>query len=68
MLISAINDRVTQLSSLFPVFLFKNACGEKRQPCHNDATCQSGFTNKGYRCLCTPGFEGEHCEHGTSNV
>ena len=52
----------------FSVFLFKNTCGKKPPPCQNRATCQSGFTYKGYRCLCTPGFEGEHCEKGTSNV
>jgi len=32
--------------------------------CKNQATCQSGFTAKGYRCLCTAGFEGEYCEIG----
>ena len=42
---------------------FQNACG-KNLPCQNNATCQSGFTIKGYRCLCPPGFEGEHCEKG----
>ena len=42
---------------------FQNAC-DKNLPCQNNATCQSGFTIKGYRCLCPPGFEGEHCEKG----
>ncbi|KAL9971557.1 hypothetical protein ACROYT_G017732 [Oculina patagonica] len=39
----------------------KNACG-KNPPCRNNAKCQSGFTDKGYRCLCIAGFEGAHCE------
>jgi len=38
----------------------KNACVNK--PCKNNATCQSGFTDKGYRCLCTSGFKGPNCE------
>ncbi|XP_066026048.1 fibrillin-1-like [Pocillopora verrucosa] len=33
-----------------------------QNPCKNNATCQSGFTKKGYRCLCTAGFEGPICE------
>ncbi|XP_066022416.1 epidermal growth factor-like protein 6 [Pocillopora verrucosa] len=39
----------------------KNACDKSFQ-CQNNATCQSGFTLKGYRCLCPPGFKGELCE------
>ncbi|CAH3164839.1 unnamed protein product [Pocillopora meandrina] len=39
----------------------KNAC-DKSPQCQNNATCQSGFTFKGYRCLCPPGYKGEHCE------
>nr|XP_058967977.1 uromodulin-like [Pocillopora verrucosa] len=39
----------------------KNACDKSFQ-CQNNATCQSGFTLKGYRCLCPPGFKGEFCE------
>ncbi|CAH3159167.1 unnamed protein product, partial [Pocillopora meandrina] len=38
-----------------------NAC-DKSPYCENNATCQSGFTLKGYRCLCPPGFKGEYCE------
>ena len=33
-------------------------------PCDNNSTCQSGFTYKGYRCLCTTGFKGSRCEKG----
>ena len=35
-----------------------------RNLCKNQATCQTGFTAKGYRCLCTAGFKGEYCEIG----
>ena len=38
-----------------------------QNPCKNNATCQSGFTKKGYRCLCTAGFEGLICERGKHN-
>ena len=46
-------------------FLLQNAC-DKSSLCQNNATCQSGFTLKGYRCLCPPGFKGERCEIGRS--
>ena len=39
----------------------KNACD--KSPCKNGGTCQSGFTGQQYKCLCSPGFAGEHCEH-----
>ena len=51
--------------SSFNFFLPQNAC-DKSSQCQNNATCQSGFTLKGYRCLCPPGFEGELCETGIS--
>lgn len=31
-------------------------------PCKNKATCQTGFTDKGYRCLCATGFKGHDCQ------
>ncbi|KAL9961336.1 hypothetical protein ACROYT_G030254 [Oculina patagonica] len=50
-----------------PIYYYrgaKNNCIKNgRSLCHNNAACQSGFTYKKYRCLCTPGFTGEHCEH-----
>ncbi|XP_022808884.1 uncharacterized protein LOC111345856 isoform X3 [Stylophora pistillata] len=33
-----------------------------KNSCKNNATCQSGFTDKGYRCLCTAGFKGQSCD------
>ena len=55
-----------RLLLLFFLFLFlffsKNACGGS--PCKNNAICQSGFTRKRYRCLCSSGFAGHDCEHG----
>ncbi|CAH3107648.1 unnamed protein product, partial [Porites lobata] len=38
----------------------QNACSSN--PCFFKATCLSGFTNKGYRCLCPPGRAGDQCE------
>ncbi|XP_078351625.1 uncharacterized protein LOC144636320 isoform X2 [Oculina patagonica] len=39
----------------------KSACVSN--PCKNNSTCQTGFTDKGYRCLCIPGFQGHECQH-----
>ncbi|KAK2548223.1 hypothetical protein P5673_031625 [Acropora cervicornis] len=38
----------------------ENPCDESL--CQHSSTCQAGFTDKGYRCLCGSGFCGEHCE------
>lgn len=38
----------------------KSACVSS--PCKNHGTCQAGFTDRGYRCLCTAGFGGHDCE------
>ncbi|XP_068736555.1 aggrecan core protein-like isoform X4 [Montipora capricornis] len=39
-----------------------NAC-DKAQ-CKNGGTCLSGFTDKGYCCVCPLGFTSAHCEQG----
>ncbi|XP_067047847.1 uncharacterized protein [Acropora muricata] len=38
----------------------ESACD--RAACENGGTCQSGFTDKGYHCVCPPGFTSAHCE------
>ena len=44
-------------------FFSQNPCDKSL--CQHSSTCQAGFTDKGYRCLCGSGFCGEHCETGT---
>ena len=38
----------------------KSACDTAH--CENGGTCQAGFTDKGYRCVCPPGFMFAHCK------
>ncbi|XP_066026855.1 uncharacterized protein [Pocillopora verrucosa] len=40
----------------------ENAC--KQNPCKNNATCQAGFTERDYQCLCVngSGFKGHNCD------
>ena len=44
------------------VSFFQNAC--LGHSCAQNATCQTGFTQKGYRCICPAGFTGEQCQIG----
>ena len=30
-----------------------------------NSRCQTGFTTKGYRCVCADGFSGHNCSEGT---
>ena len=50
------------------VYLFVFLCQSNciANPCKNNATCQSGFTDKGYRCLCSAGFKGQTCDEGNA--
>ena len=50
------------------VYLFVFLCQSNciANPCKNNATCQSGFTEKGYRCLCSAGFKGQTCDEGNA--
>ncbi|XP_067048268.1 brevican core protein-like isoform X1 [Acropora muricata] len=40
----------------------ENACDQA--VCENGGICQSGFTDKGYRCVCPQQFFSAHCEKG----
>lgn len=44
---------------------FQDACLNNR--CKNNAACQTGFTERGHRCSCDAGFEGQDCEIGELN-
>ena len=62
-------DYLDLLHHLIPFYLihrsfvsWKSACDVN--PCHNESTCQSGFTDQRYRCVCAPGFTGEDCGQG----
>ncbi|XP_022809242.1 contactin-associated protein 1-like, partial [Stylophora pistillata] len=37
----------------------ENPCSSS--PCVNNGTCQVGFTSKGFRCVCVPGYAGANC-------
>ena len=41
---------------------FQTPC--ESSPCKNGGICQSGYTDKGYRCVCHWGFSSSHCEKG----
>ncbi|XP_022809519.1 neurogenic locus notch homolog protein 2-like, partial [Stylophora pistillata] len=41
-------------------YYFESACADN--PCEKNGTCQSGFTDKGHRCLCPTGFKGPNCK------
>ncbi|XP_067048352.1 uncharacterized protein [Acropora muricata] len=44
-------------------YLYKaaqSACDKRR--CKNGGTCQSGYTDKGYRCLCPPQWASHDCD------
>ena len=44
----------------FTSFCQQNPCSSS--PCLNKGTCQAGFTNKGFRCVCRERFTGETCQ------
>ncbi|KAL9971192.1 hypothetical protein ACROYT_G023688 [Oculina patagonica] len=41
---------------------FQTLCSSN--PCPAIKRCQTGFTSKGYRCVCTNGLTGQNCDEG----
>jgi hypothetical protein len=35
---------------------------QQLNPCHNHGVCQETLSRTGQRCICSPGFSGDHCE------
>lgn len=54
------------LSFLITSFEFQNTC--LSNPCTSNATCQAGFGDKGYRCVCPQGYHGDQCELGKEEL
>ncbi|KAL9989347.1 hypothetical protein ACROYT_G003888 [Oculina patagonica] len=52
--LSFIKDRET-----YTFLAIENPCSSS--PCLSGATCQVGFTSKGFRCICPAGFPGTIC-------
>ncbi|XP_068682513.1 uncharacterized protein [Montipora foliosa] len=44
-----------------------SAC-DKVGRCDNGGVCQSGYTDKGYRCVCPPGWKFAHCQQAVPAV
>ena len=42
-------------------FRYFNRIPFNSSPCLNNGTCQVGFTSKGFRCVCVPGYAGANC-------
>lgn len=45
-----------------PYFCFRALV--TKNPCEKNSTCQSGFTDLVYHCLCATGFKGQTCDEG----
>ena len=45
------------------MYMFVDVCGES--PCANNGECQP-LVSGGYRCQCSLGYSGTHCELGNS--
>ncbi|KAL9989350.1 hypothetical protein ACROYT_G003891 [Oculina patagonica] len=50
---------ILETREAFTFLAIENPCNSN--PCLNGGTCQAGFTSKGFRCACRPGFAGANC-------
>ncbi|XP_068706688.1 uncharacterized protein [Montipora foliosa] len=44
-----------------------SAC-DKEDHCANGSVCQSGYTDKGYRCVYPPGWKFAHCQQEEQKI
>ena len=58
----AIENSTNMCICLLNFYSFQTPC--TKNPCQNGATCSPNYSRDEYKCVCLPGFTGQHCETG----